>query len=223
MVSGVCADTTIGQLPFCTPAKDILAGENYTTLSAALAAAKDVVIGDIPAGKLIVVAPDNAAFAAVLKQLDLTGEELLADTDLLANVLAVHVAIAADDSAEFATAISGDKLNFELAGKPATLADVVAAEAPVEEGEAEGEAEAAADGLSIKGPTNDVEVSKPVTCVGGDQVYFPSSGVLLPTAAPAPGPAPSPKPTPSPMPPSSATMTGFASVVVAGAAAVLLA
>ncbi len=141
MVSGVCADTTIGQLPFCTPAKDILAGENYTTLSAALAAAKDVVIGDIPAGKLIVVAPDNDAFAAVLKQLDLTAEELLADTDLLANVLAVHVAIAADDSAEYATAISGDKLNFELAGKPATLADVVAAEAPVEEGEAEGEAD----------------------------------------------------------------------------------
>jgi hypothetical protein len=213
LVSGVSASTTIGQLPFCTPAKDVLAGENFTTLSAALAAAKDVVIGDVPAGKLIVVAPDNDAFAAVLKQLDLTAEELLADTDLLANVLAVHVAIAADDSAESATAISGDKLNFELAGKPATLADVVAA----------------ADGLSINGPTNDVEVSKPLTCVGGDQVYFPSSGVLLPTAAPAPGPAPSPKPTPSPMPtpspkpPSSATMTGFASVVVAGAAAVLLA
>ena len=213
MVSGVCAETTIGQLPFCTPAKDVLAGENFTTLSAALAALKDFPIGDIPAGKLIVVAPDNDAFAAVLKQLDLTAEELLADTDLLANVLAVHVAIAADDSAESATAISGDKLNFELAGKPATLADVVAA----------------ADGLSIHGPmvsggpTNNVQVSKPLTCVGGDQVYFPSSGVLLPTAAPAPGPAPSPKPTPSPMPPSSATMTGFASVVVAGAAAVLLA
>ena len=204
---------TIGELPICTPAQDVLAGEDFTTLSAALAAAKDVDVGDIPAGNLIVIAPTNDAFAAALEELKLTPEELLADTDLLTSILAVHVGVASGDSAESATDIAGNKLSFDVAGSPATLSAV----------------EAATDGISITGPSNTVDVSTPLTCVGGSQVYFPSSGVLLPAAAPAPGPkpdptpSPKPDPTPSPKPtPSSATMAGFASAIVAGAAAVLV-
>ena len=65
LLSGVSA-VTIGELPICTPAKDVLAGEDFTTLSAALAAAKDVDVGSIPDGTLVVVAPTNEAFAAAL-------------------------------------------------------------------------------------------------------------------------------------------------------------
>jgi hypothetical protein len=185
--SGVGA-VTIGELPICTPAKDVLASPDFSTLSAALQAASSVDIGDLPAGNLVVVAPTNDAFAAALKSLDMTAEELLADTELLTSILAVHLGVASGETAEEAMAISGNPLKFEVDGSPATLA-----------------ASQGAPAISIAGPSNTVEATTPVTCVGGAQTYFPASGVLLPKAADAKAPesdmkSPSPKPTPMPSP-----------------------
>lgn len=63
---------------------------DFATLVAAVQAAGlvDTLNG---AGPFTVFAPNDAAFAAALTDLDLTAEELLADTDLLTSVLTYHV------------------------------------------------------------------------------------------------------------------------------------
>lgn len=63
---------------------------NFTTLVAAVQAAGlvDTLSGE---GPFTVFAPTDDAFAAALEALDMTAEELLADTDLLTAVLTYHV------------------------------------------------------------------------------------------------------------------------------------
>jgi len=64
--------------------------ENLTILTAALqAAGLDTMM--MEAGEYTVFAPTDDAFAAVLTKLDVTKEELLANTDLLKSVLPYHV------------------------------------------------------------------------------------------------------------------------------------
>jgi uncharacterized surface protein with fasciclin (FAS1) repeats len=62
----------------------------FTTLVAAVEAAGlvDTLSGD---GPFTVLAPTDDAFAAALEALDMTADELLADTDLLTSVLTYHV------------------------------------------------------------------------------------------------------------------------------------
>ncbi|WP_350562549.1 fasciclin domain-containing protein [Psychrobacter sp. CAL346-MNA-CIBAN-0220] len=80
------ADTTATQ-----SIAEIAAGnENLTILTAALkAAGLDTMMMD--AGTYTVFAPTDDAFAAVLTKLNVTKEELLANTDLLKSVLPYHV------------------------------------------------------------------------------------------------------------------------------------
>lgn len=194
MSSGVGA-VTIGDLPICTPAKEVLATPDFSTLSAALQAASSVDIGELPEGNLVVVAPNNDAFEAALESLNMTAEELLADKELLTSILAVHLGVASSETAEEAMAISGNPLKFEVDGSPATLA-----------------ASQGAAAISISGPSNTVEAAKPVTCVGGAQTYFPASGVLLPAAAPAPDSEP-----PAPMPSAGHVGSAVAALATVGA------
>ena len=63
---------------------------SFTTLVAAIEAADlvETLSGD---GPFTVFAPTDAAFTAALETLDMTAEELLADTELLTSVLTYHV------------------------------------------------------------------------------------------------------------------------------------
>lgn len=67
-----------------------VANGSFTTLVAAVQAAGlvDTLNGD---GPFTVLAPTDDAFAAALEALELTADELLADTDLLTSVLTYHV------------------------------------------------------------------------------------------------------------------------------------
>lgn len=68
------------------------ANPNLSTLVAALDAAGLVpTFADDAAGPFTVFAPTNAAFAAALEELGITADDLLADTDLLTEVLTYHV------------------------------------------------------------------------------------------------------------------------------------
>jgi uncharacterized surface protein with fasciclin (FAS1) repeats len=66
------------------------AAGDFTTLVAAVEAAglEGTLQGD---GPFTVFAPTDEAFAALLTELDVTAEELLADTELLTSVLTYHV------------------------------------------------------------------------------------------------------------------------------------
>ncbi len=69
---------------------DVAIANDFTTLVAAVQAADlvDTLSGE---GPFTVFAPTDEAFAAALESLDLTAEELLADTELLTAVLTYHV------------------------------------------------------------------------------------------------------------------------------------
>ncbi len=69
---------------------DVAIANDFTTLVAAVQAADlvDTLSGE---GPFTVFAPTDEAFAAALEDLDLTAEELLADTELLTAVLTYHV------------------------------------------------------------------------------------------------------------------------------------
>jgi transforming growth factor-beta-induced protein len=71
---------------------DIVVGnEDFSTLLAAVEAAGLTDALADPDATLTVFAPTNDAFAAALEALDLTAEELLADTETLTSILTYHV------------------------------------------------------------------------------------------------------------------------------------
>ncbi|MFW5771839.1 MAG: fasciclin domain-containing protein [Phototrophicaceae bacterium] len=79
-----------------------MANEDFETLVAAVVAAElaETLSGE---GPFTVFAPTDDAFAAALEALDLSAEELLADTETLTNILLYHVVegeVLADDVAE---------------------------------------------------------------------------------------------------------------------------
>ena len=83
MTEGESADGTI---------VDVAAGnEDFSTLVAAVQAAGLVDALSDPEAELTVFAPTNDAFEAALAELDLTADELLADTELLTEILTYHV------------------------------------------------------------------------------------------------------------------------------------
>lgn len=203
---------TIGDLKgaLCTPGKDALGTEQYSTLNAVLDAAADVDLGDLPSlgtNPLVLVAPNNDAFAAALKQLGVSAEDLLKDTKTLTKILAEHVGFAESKDAESATDLNSESLMFMVGGEPSSLESTW----PVDGKQVED--------VSIMGPVNTADVSAVIRCVGGEQTIFGAESVLLPkdlAPAPEPTPGPTPEPTPGPTPePSSATGTSVA--VSAGA------
>jgi len=69
---------------------DVAAGnEDFSTLVAAVEAAG--LVDTLSSGEYTVFAPRNGAFETLLSEMDMTAEELLADTDLLTSVLTYHV------------------------------------------------------------------------------------------------------------------------------------
>ena len=90
---------------------DVAAGdENFSTLVAAVEAA-DLVETLSSEGPFTVFAPTNGAFEAALASLDMTAEELLADTELLTSVLTYHVVAGELTSADIAAAIAESEDN----------------------------------------------------------------------------------------------------------------
>ncbi|MGB7859704.1 MAG: fasciclin domain-containing protein [Acidimicrobiia bacterium] len=104
--SGEEATTTEAEAPATTVAEttgtteemmdetvvDIAAGnEDFSTLVAAVEAAGLTEALSDPTATLTVFAPTNEAFEAALAALDLTAEELLADTETLTAILTYHV------------------------------------------------------------------------------------------------------------------------------------
>ena len=82
---------------------DVAAADgNFTTLVAAVEAAGlvDTLSGE---GPFTVFAPTDEAFDAALAELDLTADELLADTELLTSVLTYHVIAGEVPSSEVVT------------------------------------------------------------------------------------------------------------------------
>ena len=86
---GANADVALPAVP--TIAEQATASESFTTLVAALEAAElTATFADAAAGPFTVLAPTDDAFASLLRQLDVTQEELLARDDL-ADILRYHV------------------------------------------------------------------------------------------------------------------------------------
>ena len=88
---------------------DVAAGsEDFTTLVAAVQAAGlvDTLNGD---GPFTVLAPTNEAFEAALAALDLTVEELLADTETLTAILTYHV-LPLEAPAETVIGLNGEEV-----------------------------------------------------------------------------------------------------------------
>ena len=87
----------------------------FTVLLAAVQAADPAVLEALSeGGPYTVFAPTDAAFAAALEALDMTAEELLADTELLTEILAYHVVLGS-----FSTLDLG--IIIELAGMDADM------------------------------------------------------------------------------------------------------
>lgn len=193
---------TVGDLQggLCSPGVEALGGEQFSTLVAVLGAAKDVELGDIPSDQpLVLVAPTNDAFAAALKALGVTAEDLLKDTDTLASILSVHVGFAESDEATSATDIAKSTLTFMVDGKESPLESTW----PVDDEQVAR--------VSVMGPVNTADVATVISCKAGNQTLFAAESVLLPKSL-APEPTPAPTPTP---PAGSATATSM--MVSAGA------
>jgi transforming growth factor-beta-induced protein len=102
---------------------EIAGGKDFTTLLAAVkAAGLDTTLADATAGPFTVFAPTNAAFEALLKDLNLTAEKLLEDRVLLTSVLIYHVVpgnidstlVAQADGAKVATALWNETLTIAV-------------------------------------------------------------------------------------------------------------
>jgi len=105
---GTIADIVVASTEAETP--------EFTVLLAAVAAADPMFLEALSSeGSWTVFAPTDAAFTALLEELGLTAEELLANTDLLNAVLAYHVVPGAFDAASF-TAILGSGVESFVLG-----------------------------------------------------------------------------------------------------------
>lgn len=84
------AEPTIGEIAVAASTGD---SPEFTVLVAALGAADPAFLEAVtnPEAGLTVFAPTDAAFGALLEELDVSAEDLLASTDLLNTVLAYHV------------------------------------------------------------------------------------------------------------------------------------
>ena len=117
--------------PAATSSKDIVelaqSTSDLSTLAEAVVAASivDTLKG---AGPFTVFAPTNAAFAALLTELNLTKAQLLADTDLLKAVLTYHVLQAKVEKAQIVpgkpiTTVQGGIFKVEAPGGVLTITD----------------------------------------------------------------------------------------------------
>ncbi|KAG1672623.1 hypothetical protein FOA52_002103 [Chlamydomonas sp. UWO 241] len=76
----------------------------FSTLVAAVSASPTILAAATdPSTKVTVLAPTNEAFTAALASLNMTAEELLADTELLTKVLSYHIVTTVFDSSAATT------------------------------------------------------------------------------------------------------------------------
>lgn len=100
---------------------------DLSTLVAAVQAAGLVEALSNPTTPLTVFAPTNAAFAELIAALGTTAEDLLANKDLLTDVLTYHVVPAAATAASLTdgqilpTLLSNQTLTVNIAGTPPTV------------------------------------------------------------------------------------------------------
>jgi hypothetical protein len=119
----------------------------------------------LPAGvETVLVAPDNAAFEALLGKLGLSFDELAANPDAVATVLSVHVAVAQGGGATQADTVSGNKIRFINNGASVPLNTINSTEGST---------------LEIQGPMNKAPVTGVVDC-GNRLKVFTVSSVLEP-------------------------------------------
>ncbi|WPT10783.1 hypothetical protein PSENEW3n2_00001955 [Picochlorum sp. SENEW3] len=168
----------------------------FNTLQAILG-----VIGDaditLPEGqKEIFVLPTDAAFNDFLSANGLTAEQALADPELLARVLTVHVGVATNNGASIADTVSGNKMRLlTYSDAKVPLTSVPAGTAP-------------ATDLQVQGPMNKVPIETTISCDGNKYVLVagavldpkPVEDAPAPDAAMVPAVAMSPEPVPVPLP-----------------------
>jgi uncharacterized surface protein with fasciclin (FAS1) repeats len=114
---GTIADIVVASTEAETP--------EFTVLLAAVAAADPVILALLSgtSGPFTVFAPTDAAFAALLEDLGVTAEELLANTDLLNTVLSYHVVPGTFEAADFGAYVGEmESASFAtLAGVPVVI------------------------------------------------------------------------------------------------------
>ena len=183
----------------------------------------------------ILVAPSDSAFTDAIAALGLTQAEVLANTDLLKQVLSVHLAVSNDTASDTAMTLGGPELEFYSGGKPTPLSSFVKTKI--------------FRALELVDTKQKVAVSKVVQCPDKSAIAMFVKKVLLPPGVgPAMGPGmgpgmapgmapgaapvakmpppkgPTPTPSPAPAPPSSAVVSfaSWNSVFVAAVAMVMM-
>jgi uncharacterized surface protein with fasciclin (FAS1) repeats len=124
-------DETMPEMPAENIAEVAAAAGSFTTLLAAVEAAGLVELVT-EGGPFTVFAPTDEAFAALLANLGVTAEDLLADTDLLTQVLAYHVVpfpyyaaeVVGLDGAYIGTLLPGAALAISVDGENVFVNDV---------------------------------------------------------------------------------------------------
>eukprot|EP00889_Picochlorum_renovo_P004176 jgi/Picre1/31206/NNA_006560.t1 len=187
----------------CPDAQNALTNTGqFNTLQAILG-----VIGDaditLPEGqKEIFVLPTDAAFNDFLSANGLTAEDALADPELLARVLTVHVGVATNNGASIADTVSGNKMRLlTYSDAKVPLTSVPAGTAP-------------ATDLQVQGPMNKVPIETTISCDGNKYVLVAGAvldpkpveeapapdAAMVPAVAMSPEPVPVPLPSPEPVP-----------------------
>lgn len=111
------ADALLASLEYPADIIDVaMSNPDFSTLVAAVQAAG--LVDTLREGEYTVFAPTNEAFERALAQLDLTAEELLADTETLTQVLQYHVVagtVTSDMlSSGFVATLTGDEVEIEI-------------------------------------------------------------------------------------------------------------
>ena len=219
-MAGPAAPLTLGAVVDSLCPAILEALDRHPILGAAVAAVADTPV-TIPAGmQVLLAAPSDAAFTAVLQKLGITAEQLLADKATLLDVLTQHIGVFATDAATTATAMSNDTLSFMLNGAAASVAAIDAA---IKAGPTDA---TVMDSDSLESPTIDgVTICEDLGqhLIEIDEVILPKAVEDMIMAAAAPAIAPVVEELPALAPASAATSATFGAAAAVAAAVALLA
>ena len=219
-MAGPAAPLTLGAVVDSLCPAILEALDRHPILGAAVAAVADTPV-TIPAGmQVLLAAPSDAAFTAVLQKLGITAEQLLADKATLLDVLTQHIGVFATDAATTATALSNDTLSFMLNGAAASVAAIDAA---IKAGPTDA---TVMDSDSLESPTIDgVTICEDLGqhLIEIDEVILPKAVEDMIMAAAAPAIAPVVEELPALAPASAASSLTFGAAAAVAAAVALLA
>lgn len=195
--------------------------KNYTILTEAVNAVANTTI-DIPAGmQLVLAAPTDAAFEALLSKLNVSPAALLANKDLLLSVLEKHISVLPSEAGTSATTLSSDAMDFLVNNATTPLMDLL-------DSVMAGAKNAA---LKVTNSTSLPQVLSAAGCPGMGQYLLGIDEVIAPDGliSESPAMAPSMEPTVAPVAPaeapaaSSAASVAFGLTTAAALAAALIA